>query len=549
MQKTGYDVDYNRWGKLVVRVQLIIALCVFVVEVINNILLYVTRSQGYGPDTIFMKLLRYLVLTSIINFSLVLMSRIVEIKEKDEGRKRILLMTFTTLMCTDVAFSHYQFAVTMAIFSIPLVVSIIYEERILLNYTFGISVLGQSIAVVARALDSDYNKDIGPEAAIALSEIITVFVFSRIIINTLEKRRTELKAAIIEAEKANADSDKIKYSMTMLETLAGTLDAKDRYTNGHSLRVALYSTKLARAYGMDENKTEILRYEAMLHDIGKIGVPDSILNKPSRLSDMEFALIKSHTVIGSDILKNMIAVPGASDVARHHHERYDGRGYPDSLYGDNISLNARIVCIADAFDAMNSDRIYRDALAPSVIRQELEKGRGTQFDPELLDIFLELFDNDSLHITDALTVTEDVQQKRVMSDIREMLRNFRGNCNVSNSLYDFNKFYKYMRNIGLRYERTVEVLQIDIERKADSGELSEDSTVSDIVQIAIRRNIRAVDVYYRHSMLQHYIILLDAGRDNIEVIKKRILFDYEASEISHYYRLKFTLNDSDELSE
>lgn len=112
-----------------------------------------------------------------------------------------------------------------------------------------------------------------------------------------------------------------------------------------------------------------------MHDIGKIGVPDAILNKPSRLSEMEFGLIKSHTIVGSDIPKNMIAVPGASKVAKYHHERFDGKGYPNGLCGTDIPLNARIVCIADAYDAMSSDRIYRKALSGNVIRNELINGR------------------------------------------------------------------------------------------------------------------------------------------------------------------------------
>ncbi len=116
------------------------------------------------------------------------------------------------------------------------------------------------------------------------------------------------------------------------------------------------------------------------------------MNKPSRLSEMEFGLIKSHTIVGSDILKKMIVVPGASKVAKYHHERFDGKGYPNGLCGTDIPLNARIVCIADAYDAMSSDRIYRKALSGNVIRNELINGRGTQFDPELIDKFVEMMD-------------------------------------------------------------------------------------------------------------------------------------------------------------
>lgn len=181
-------------------------------------------------------------------------------------------------------------------------------------------------------------------------------------------------------------------SREIVETLAVTIDAKDRYTNGHSFRVARYSTALAGKLGWGEEDIKMLGGEALLHDIGKIGVPDAVLNKPGRLTDEEFTIIKSHTLVGDTILGHSGSLMDAAKVARHHHERYDGRGYPDKLQGEEIPLHARLVAIADAYDAMRSDRIYRKGLAPDVIRSEMIKGRGTQFDPALLDHFLELLD-------------------------------------------------------------------------------------------------------------------------------------------------------------
>ena len=181
-------------------------------------------------------------------------------------------------------------------------------------------------------------------------------------------------------------------SRQLVQTLANTIDAKDKYTNGHSTRVAEYSVKLADALGWDQESIEILRYEGLLHDIGKIGVPDTILNKPSGLTDSEFNIIQSHTIVGSGIIHDTTSLPGCENVIRHHHEKFDGTGYPLHLKGEQIPLDARIVGIADSFDAMSSNRIYRKALPKSVIREELLKGRGTQFDPKLLDAFLVLFD-------------------------------------------------------------------------------------------------------------------------------------------------------------
>ncbi|MBQ7583412.1 MAG: diguanylate cyclase [Lachnospiraceae bacterium] len=181
-------------------------------------------------------------------------------------------------------------------------------------------------------------------------------------------------------------------SFQTIQTLANAIDAKDPYTKGHSTRVSQYSVMLAEALGWDKERVDNLKYAAMLHDIGKIGVPDSILNKPRRLTDMEYDIIKAHTTMGGDILKNRIIIGMAEEVARSHHERYDGSGYPAGLKGDEISEEARIVGIADSFDAMSSNRIYRKACSTEHIRHELEEGRGKQFDPDFAERFIRLWD-------------------------------------------------------------------------------------------------------------------------------------------------------------
>lgn len=179
-------------------------------------------------------------------------------------------------------------------------------------------------------------------------------------------------------------------SEEVVNMLAVAIDAKDRYTNGHSFRVSSYSVALARHIGLPEEEIKVLQREAMLHDIGKIGVPDAVLNKPGRLTEDEFRTIKSHAAVGGSILARFSGMEGAVEVARYHHERYDGNGYPTGRKGDEIPLHARIVAIADAYDAMRSDRIYRKGLDPERIHSELIRGREKQFDPDLLDGFLEL---------------------------------------------------------------------------------------------------------------------------------------------------------------
>ena len=156
--------------------------------------------------------------------------------------------------------------------------------------------------------------------------------------------------------------------------------------------MAEYAALIAAELGWSSEEIQQLKHAAYLHDIGKIGIPDLILNKPSRLTDDEYNLIKKHTVIGAEILKDITFVPHIVEVARNHHERYDGNGYPDGLSGVEIPIHARITAMADSYDAMNSRRIYRNALPPEMIREEISKNRGKQFDPEITDVFLKLLD-------------------------------------------------------------------------------------------------------------------------------------------------------------
>ena len=214
-------------------------------------------------------------------------------------------------------------------------------------------------------------------------------------------------------------------SLQTIQTLANAIDAKDSYTKGHSTRVSLYSEKIARKLGWDEERVNDLKFSALLHDIGKIGVPDSILNNPRKLTDVEFDIIRSHTTIGRDMLKDKVMFRMADDVAGSHHERYDGNGYPLGLKKNEISEEARIVAIADSFDAMSSDRVYRRAFAPDHIRAELLNGRGSQFDPHFTDIFIELWDSgqiDEILKTDTAKEEEDAEASSVL--LQEVVETF-----------------------------------------------------------------------------------------------------------------------------
>lgn len=184
-----------------------------------------------------------------------------------------------------------------------------------------------------------------------------------------------------------------KMIIQSLNTFANFIDAKDSYTKGHSTRVAHYSREIARRLGLKQEEQEHLYYIALLHDVGKVGVRNEILDKPGDLTECECKAIQMHTVIGADILKDFTALKGIAEGARFHHECYDGTGYPNKLAGLEIPLYARIICIADAYDAMSSDRYYRDRLSEEAIILELKRCSGTQFDPEIIPHILDMIED------------------------------------------------------------------------------------------------------------------------------------------------------------
>ena len=180
----------------------------------------------------------------------------------------------------------------------------------------------------------------------------------------------------------------------VMQAFAKTIDAKDKYTKGHSVRVARYSRELVKRMGGTIKEQDEIYQIALLHDMGKIRIPDNIINKPGRLTDEEFSMIKLHCVNGYHILKNINAFPDLAVGAKYHHERYDGTGYPSGLKGENIPRCARIIAVADSYDAMTSNRSYRYALPQKIVRDEMEKGKGSQFDPAIADVMLRMIDED-----------------------------------------------------------------------------------------------------------------------------------------------------------
>ena len=203
-------------------------------------------------------------------------------------------------------------------------------------------------------------------------------------------------------EQQEKEMQVIKNQMRMgnetIFAIANAVEARDKSTGRHSFRVAEYSVLIARELGFSEEELEGIRKTGLLHDIGKIGVPDSILNKPAKLTDEEYAIMKTHVNIGGEILKDFTLIENVADGAKYHHEHFDGSGYPNHLRGEEIPLNARIIGIADAFDAMTANRIYRKALDMDFVVSELKRCAGTQFDPALAAIMVELIESGKLDV-------------------------------------------------------------------------------------------------------------------------------------------------------
>ena len=195
-------------------------------------------------------------------------------------------------------------------------------------------------------------------------------------------------------EAVQAKNEVKTLSVEVMEALAHTIDAKDEYTRGHSVRVAKYARMIAERMGKTPEECDDVYYMGLLHDIGKIGVPNEIINSPTKLTDEEYAVIKTHPGVGYDILGEIKSRPDLSIGARWHHERYDGKGYPDHKEGADIPLYARIIAVADTYDAMTSNRSYRNFLPQEKVRSEIENNMGTQFDPEIAKYMIDIIDED-----------------------------------------------------------------------------------------------------------------------------------------------------------
>ena len=285
--------------------------------------------------------------------------------------------------------------------------SMIYTNLPASDYRFHIAVLDskgretveESVYVLSKAYKiSDNWWFMLYTVGVAMLAIVWLTWFGT---TSLQTRRMEKQRAEMEAIR-----QQVRMGNETIFSIANAVEARDKSTGRHSFRVSEYAVLIARELGFSEEEQTQIRRTGLLHDIGKIGVPDSVLNKPARLTDEEYEIMKTHTLIGGEILKDFTLIPHVDEGAKFHHERYDGTGYPSGLKGEEIPLNARIIGIADAFDAMTANRVYRKALDMDYVIAELKRCSGTQFDPGLVEIMLELIENGSLNV--AKTVEKSV---------------------------------------------------------------------------------------------------------------------------------------------
>ncbi len=190
----------------------------------------------------------------------------------------------------------------------------------------------------------------------------------------------------------------VRIILQSMNTFISFIDAKDPYTRGHSRRVAMYAAEIAKRMHLSEDEIQNVYYAGLLHDAGKISVPDAVLNKPGKLSEEERKQIQDHTVAGGKMLKQLSSLRGIRETALYHHERYDGTGYPEGLKGDSIPLYARIVGVADSYDAMSSNRVYRRHLNKDEIIEEIQKGSGTQFDPDIVSYMVDMINDGYVNV-------------------------------------------------------------------------------------------------------------------------------------------------------
>ena len=400
--RTKFDIEYLGWCMLmgaawmmgesklrqiwISNVSILAALCFIIVMICPvGVLLYVDTIQKNR----YHKIYRWIELAACINF-------VVSIGLQLTGRADFI----ETLPA-----SHVILSVTFVAILITFIKDIFHGK----SREYHLVLIGIVIGLLSALIEMASVYFVVTISGIFIGIGLVILLFLNLIRTVRSVRNLEHIRQKKELESRRRQTERI--SLQTIKTLSVTVETKNVYTNGHSQRVADYSALIAGALGWDDKRINNLRNAAYMHDVGMIGIPDSIVNKPTRLTEEEYAIIQRHTLIGADILKDITLIEHVAEVAHYHHERYDGTGYPEGLSGEEIPVEARIVAVADSYDAMNSKRIYRNALEKDQIIEEFERGSGTQFDPAIAQLFVRLIREGK--VDTALLPAESIGESRM----------------------------------------------------------------------------------------------------------------------------------------
>ena len=414
---------------------------------------------------------------------------------------------------------------------------------------FGYLVPAVALILVTFALEYLYPGLVSPLSSstdVLISQLASVLVVSATIVITVwvQKQLTLNEHQISERRE--------DFTLSFIMSVATIIDAKDSYTGGHSKRVAICAREIARRMGLSDEEVENVYTVGLLHDIGKIGVPDSVLNKPGALTDEEFNLIRQHPVIGGDILKGIEFIPHVQEGAMYHHERYDGKGYPTGLKGEEIPLLARIICVADSYDAMSTNRVYRQRMTDTEIIDEFIRCRGLQFDPYITDVFIamlhegfrvEVKESESMTTEQYLSETMERMIKAMLNVSISDTQSYSGALNLS--YQQFAQLQEYIRNLSQRfgYESVLLVMRLEAaDGSAVHGEDAEKAMYS--LNQAITHSIRTVDICTRSGEYSYLITLLNVKLSNVSMVVDRILQSKDAQQIPKALRIRYELMDS-----
>lgn len=385
-----------------------------------------------GVFTIEQELMWYAFLPSVLMYGI--LKLVVRGESLSERRTKyyILFSIIVVFTISGVFLTYHVILISM----LPFLYATLYSSKRVMRYVYGLSVIGTIIIVyggyyyglcdanmvllTARDMSDYIVNGVFTLIDANTNPIFTLFVFFVVPRCLIAVAFMFVCNSIVEIVSMSHKKTEQMFLQTVM-ALSDAVDAKDRYTSGHSKRVAEYSRRIAERLGKSKEEQEEIYRAGLLHDVGKIRIPEEIINKPGKLTDEEFNIIKIHPVTGYHILRGISEESSIAIAAKYHHERYDGRGYPNGIEGNKIPEVARILGVADSYDAMASNRSYRNALPQDVVRSEIEKGKGTQFDPRIADVMLQMIDEDK----DYRMKETDSLKRRVLMVDDEAMNNMR----------------------------------------------------------------------------------------------------------------------------